>query len=155
MAASDLIIPGARRFSVSIPWLLLILVGTMGLFFVGARLIGHRNFLLGMILKLSVILIWSILGITVTWPTGRRNVFASIVGGAAGPRRGIRRLHVCLRDSHSAEAGGRIRADCRDAVGITGRRGVRECRGFGSRAGTGYLRREDATFPQLVPIQDR
>lgn len=84
MAASDLIIPGARRFSISIPWSLLILVGTVGLFFVGARLIAERNLLLALTLDFSAILSWSILGITVMWSTGRRNVFASILGGAAG-----------------------------------------------------------------------
>lgn len=84
MAVSDLIIPEARRLSVSIPWLLLILVGTMGLYVVGGRLIGQRKMFLGTILEVSVILIGSILGITVMRSTGRRSVSASIVGGAAG-----------------------------------------------------------------------
>ena len=83
MADTDPMTPEPRRFSISIPWVVFIVVASIGLFFAAARVLGQRNFL-SEILGLAGVLSGSILGITVSWSTGCRSMFASIVGGGVG-----------------------------------------------------------------------
>jgi len=76
-------IPVARRFSISVPWILLCLIGTVGLFVLAGRLLDRSSFTLSL-LKFGVVVVGSILGITVTWSRGRRGLIDSALGGALG-----------------------------------------------------------------------
>jgi hypothetical protein len=83
MSVTDPKIPEPLRFAISIPWLVLFLVGWIGI----CVAVGHvwdQYRVIFNILIFGGILTGAILGVTVVWSTGSRGVFESIAGGAIG-----------------------------------------------------------------------